>query len=100
MEPSNKAGAWMEGQTTFVSPDIDDAKQALTTAADVAAFIQRKADDYAREFGSDDMGSLSFGNDAMREYHWGLLELVDEIRSLAATPHATESHALGGGDDA
>lgn len=60
------------------------AANSLTTATDVAAFIERKADDYAREYGVDDMGSLSFGNDAMRDYHWGLLELADEIGKLAA----------------
>ncbi|UIF90912.1 hypothetical protein [Cupriavidus sp. UYPR2.512] len=49
-----------------------------------AEFIQKKADDYAREFGKDDMGSLSFGNEDMQIYHWHLLELADEIRALAA----------------
>lgn len=67
---------------------------ALTDAADVAAFIERKADDYAREYGVDDMGSLSFGNDTMRDYHWGLLELADEIRNLAA-PRQPEDVGAG-----
>ena len=64
------------------APPAAPAQDAGLKAA--ADFIQRKADDYAREFGSDDMGSLSFGNDAMRDYHWGLLELADEIRALVA----------------
>jgi len=57
------------------------AGDGLATAAD---YIQSKADDYAREFGVDDLGSLSFGNEDMRIYHWHLVELADEIRALAA----------------
>lgn len=72
----------------------ESAANSLTTAADVAAYIERKADDYAREHGVDDMGSLSFGNDAMRDYHWGLLELADEIRKLAAPRQPGEKSHL------
>lgn len=61
--------------------DTTTRQAGLREAAD---FIAAKADNYAREFGVSDMGSLSFGNDDMRDYHWGLLELADEIRALAA----------------
>lgn len=64
----------------------------------VALMLQKKADDYASERGVSDMGSLEFGNDAMRDYHWNLLELVDEVRSMkdAAAPAApTEGARIG-----
>lgn len=62
-----------------------------------AKLLERKADDFARENGSDDLGSLSFGRgahaDAKLEYHSTLLELAEEIRSLAPPPpaHAADS---------
>lgn len=70
-------------------------REALKTAADASAFIERKAEDYARDFGTNDMGSLSFGNEDMRIYHWHLVELADEIRALAA-PSASAQQALTG----
>ena len=60
---------------------------------DAAAFIESKAEEYAREFGSNDMGSLSFGNEDMRIYHWHLIELADEIRALAAPPEQSQMGA-------
>lgn len=54
----------------------------------VAKMLDKKADDYAREYGSDDMGSLSFGTgkhaDAKRDYHWSLVELAEEVRGMVA----------------
>lgn len=98
--PADDLDRVLEGEFTSADDLIDSLREAAPPAASVqdaglkaaADFIQRKADDYAREFGSGDMGSLSFGNDAMRDYHWGLLELADEIRALAA-PAAPASEA-------
>lgn len=63
-----------------------DERTALMTAADVAEFIDRKAEEYARDFGYSDMGSLSFGRgdhaQAKMDYYTSLQELADEIRSL------------------
>jgi hypothetical protein len=58
---------------------------------DVAKLIQKIADDYATEFGHDDMGGLSFGSGQSAEirsdYHTMLLDLVDEVNGmLAAAP--------------
>jgi hypothetical protein len=63
----------------------------VATGIEAAAkLLERKADDFARENGSDDLGGLSFGRgahaDAKLEYHSTLLELAEEIRSLAAAP--------------
>lgn len=63
-----------------------DERTALMTAEDVAAFIERKAEEYARDFGCSDMGSLSFGRgdhaQVKMDYYTSLQELADEIRSL------------------
>lgn len=92
-EPCNGAVESARALLAQAAPPAAPVQDAGLKAA--ADFIQRKADDYAREFGSGDMGSLSFGNDAMRDYQWGLLELADEIRALAApaVPAAGESGA-------
>lgn len=71
----------------------DNARQAGLIEA--ASFIQQKADNYAREFGVNDMGSLSFGNEDMLIYHWHLLELADEIRALAAQSTDASNAATG-----
>ena len=60
---------------------------------DVAAMLQKKADDYADEYGYDDMGELSFGSGAGGEikadYYNELIELIEEVRAmLAAAPEA------------
>ncbi|HHA2881270.1 TPA: hypothetical protein ACOFD0_001274 [Stenotrophomonas maltophilia] len=51
-----------------------------------AKLIQKKADDYAEEFGYDDMGGLSFGRglhaEVKSDHHSFMLELVDELRAL------------------
>lgn len=53
---------------------------------DAAKMLDKKADDYARQFGHDDMGSLSFGQgshaDAKRDHHWSLIELAEDIRAM------------------
>ena len=63
-----------------------------------AKLLERKADDFARENGSDDLGSLSFGRgahaDAKLEYHSTLLELAEEIRSLAPPPPAQAADSV------
>lgn len=52
---------------------------------DAAKKLDTKADDYAKEFGFDDMGALEFSREAQREYHSTLIELAEEIRSMEAT---------------
>ncbi|MCO5355119.1 hypothetical protein [Acidovorax kalamii] len=63
-----------------------------------AKLLERKADDFARENGSDDLGSLSFGRgahaDAKLEYHSTLLELADDIRALVPTPPAQAADSV------
>lgn len=56
-----------------------------------AKLIQQKADDYAEQFGHDDMGGLSFGSgrhaDVKSDHHNFMLELVDELRALIDSQH-------------
>lgn len=52
---------------------------------DAAKMLDTKADDYAKEFGFDDMGALEFSREAQREYHSTLVELAEEVRSMEAT---------------
>ena len=59
----------------------------------VAAMLQKKADDYAEEYGYDDMGGLSFGGgmggEAKMDYYNNLIELIEEVRATpAAAPEA------------
>ena len=65
----------------------------------VAAMIEKKADDYAAEFGHIDMGALSFGighrADIKRDHHSSLVELAEEVRTMLAAPIAqTEQNKL------
>ena len=81
-----------EGRAARAPADIGAAPAGEVVAGIEAAakLLERKADDFARENGSDDLGSLSFGRgahaDAKLEYHSTLLELAEEIRSLAPPP--------------
>jgi len=57
----------------------------------VAAMIEAKAQSFAGQHGSDDMGSLSFGSgdhaEAKSDYYNSLVELAEEVRAmLAAAP--------------
>lgn len=56
-----------------------------------AEFIEHKAEDFARDFGYSDMGSLSFGSGdhahAKMDHYTTLTELADEIRALAKASH-------------
>ncbi|WP_186202407.1 hypothetical protein [Burkholderia gladioli] len=61
----------------------------------VAKMLEKKADDYANEFGSvdPDTNALEFGTgahaEAKREYHWSLVELIEEVQAmLDAAPAA------------
>lgn len=69
---------------------MSEKNEALTTAADAAAFIERKAEEFARDFGYSDMGSLSFGSgdhaQVKMDHYTSLTELAEEIRALAASP--------------
>lgn len=73
------------------SPAVVPAGDAATIEA-VAKMIEKKADDYAQEFGHDDMGGLSFGSgphaEAKMDHHSTLIELAEEIRALAAVAPA------------
>lgn len=65
-----------------------------------AALLSKKADDFAKEHGHDDMGGLSFGRgahaDAKLDYHSGLLELADEVREMRseATPELSSDNRV------
>lgn len=54
----------------------------------VAQMIQKKADDFANDYGFDDMGILSFGRgeggERNSEYYFSLCELVEDIRAMLA----------------
>lgn len=56
----------------------------------VAAMIEKKAENYATEYGHDDLGALSFGTgynaDVKSDHHSTLVELAEEIRAFAAAP--------------
>jgi hypothetical protein len=64
---------------------LDDERAA--GIREVVAYLNKKADDYALEYGSDDMGALSFGTGKhaadRHEYHSNLLELAEEVEALA-----------------
>lgn len=71
-----KHGVDQPAQAVDQGPGLDAA----------ASLIQKKADDYADEFGYDDMGSLSFGRghhaEVKSDHHFFMLELVNELRAL------------------
>ncbi|WP_367394531.1 hypothetical protein [Cupriavidus sp. Agwp_2] len=67
-------------------------REALTTAAEVAAFIDRKADDYANRFGFGVAGTLSFGSQVKMDHYTSLTELAEEIRALAAPSAGAPQH--------
>jgi hypothetical protein len=81
-------------------PDLPGAQPAPSVpegwkegVEDVAAMLQKKADDYADGYGYDDMGGLSFGGgmggEIKMDYYNNLIELIEEVRAmLAATPEA------------
>lgn len=54
----------------------------------VAKLIEKKADDYALEYGHGDMGGLSFGSgshaEAKSDYHSSLIELAAEVLDMIA----------------
>lgn len=82
-------------QTVAARAPADSGAAGIEAAAKL---LERKADDFAREHGSDDLGGLSFGRgahaDAKLEYHSTLLELAEEIRSLTPTPPAQTADSV------
>lgn len=71
------------------APSVPDGWGAGVRA--VVRLIDQKAEQYACEFGHDDMGGLSFGRGERAEYkmdyYTSMLELADEVRGiLAASP--------------
>lgn len=72
------------------APSVPDTYAAGINA--VAAMLQSKADEYAKEYGHDDMGGLSFGpgmgGEIKMDYYTNLIELVDDVRAmLTAAPN-------------
>ena len=69
------------------APSVPDTYAAGINA--VAAMLQSKADEYAKEHGHDDMGGLSFGpgmgGEIKMDYYTNLIELVDDVRTMLAT---------------
>lgn len=78
----------------FASRPAAAAQPKPTTAG---AYLRKKADDYAMEYGHDDMGGLSFGSgahaEAKQDYHNNLLELADELDALGAAQGAEPDYA-------
>ncbi|WP_070108637.1 hypothetical protein [Burkholderia plantarii] len=99
-------GNGMIGGPSFYAPDeggVPCPECAQAVAADgavhtdagwrfgveaVATMLDKKADDYADEFGSvdPDTGALEFGTgshaEVKRDYHSSLIELADEVRAM------------------
>ncbi|OBU85396.1 hypothetical protein [Chromobacterium subtsugae] len=75
------------------APAVLDGWQSGVEAC--AKMLEKKAEDYASEFGHSDMGALSFGSgfhaDVKRDHHSTLLELAEELRALlAAAPQPAQ----------
>jgi hypothetical protein len=78
----------------ITAADSQDERAAWAQGVEsVAKMLDQKADNYALEYGHDDMGAVSFGAgkhaDAKLEYHSNLIELAEEVRAmkaLAASP--------------
>lgn len=73
------------------APSVPDTYAAGINA--VAAMLQSKAAEYAKEHGHDDMGGLSFGSgmggEIKMDYYTNLIELADDVRAMiAAAPEA------------
>lgn len=68
------------------APSVPDTYAAGINA--VAAMLQSKAAEYAKEHGHDDMGGLSFGSgmggEIKMDYYTNLVELVDDVRAMLA----------------
>lgn len=87
---SNDVSLISEGKTQ-PAPSVPDTYAAGINA--VAAMLQSKADEYAKEHGHDDMGGLSFGpgmgGQIKMDYYTNLIELTDDVRAMiAAAPEA------------
>ena len=81
-----EVAAWLCGIPAQQAPSVPDTDAAGINA--VAAMLQSKADEYAKEHGHDDMGVLSFGpgmgGEIKMDYYTNLLELVDDVRAMLA----------------
>ncbi len=71
-----------------------DSKGRCDGIETVVKMLEKKADDYAMEYGYEDMGALSFGSgqhaEAKLDYHSNLIELAEEVRALnSPSPSAT-----------
>jgi hypothetical protein len=89
-EPTWKA---IEARVTEVQPAPSVPEDWKEGVEAVAAMLQKKADDYAEEYGYDDMGVLSFGEgmcgQIKMDYYTNLIELTEEVRAmLTATTEA------------
>lgn len=97
-ESATWAAAWKaaknHGAQAQPAPSMSSVPEGWQDGVeDVAAMLQEKADDYAEEYGYDDMGGLSFGGgmggEVKMDYYNNLIELIEEVRAmLAATPEA------------
>lgn len=79
------------GEPAQPAPSVPDTYAAGINA--VAAMLQSKAAEYAKEYGHDDMGGLSFGSgmggEIKMDYYTNLIELIDDVRAmLAGAPEA------------
>lgn len=97
------AGSALPHDAAPVMGDHHGTEALQPAAADPAggvtpgAYLRKKADDFAKEHGYDDMGGLSFGRGAHAEakldYHSNLLELADELDVLTSTARPVEQPA-------
>lgn len=100
---ADRRDQWIaEGKEVYVMDTAPPAQASAWVAGveAVAKLIEKKADDYAMEYGHDDMGGLSFGSgqhaQAKADYHGSLIELAEEVRAmLAAAPTPGASDGKG-----
>jgi len=84
--------AAVEDNFVQIAPSVLDTYAAGINA--VAAMLQSKADEYAKEHGHDDMGGLSFGpgmgGQIKMDYYTNLIELTDDVRAMIAAVPETK----------
>jgi hypothetical protein len=68
----------------WCAPLQPSASPATLTLADAVAHIERKAEEYASQFGYGDAGTLCFDSQVKMDHYTSLTELADELRELAA----------------
>lgn len=77
---------WDAKFTGYQAALNSQAKSVPVGIEKCAKYIEKKAEDYATEYGHDDNGGLSFGSghhaEIKMDYYYGLIELAEELRAL------------------